>query len=49
MQYDNVMPSHQFLTDEQIATVLTYIRQNFENNAPEITIDMVKNARQPSP
>ncbi|MEX2512992.1 MAG: c-type cytochrome [Cyclobacteriaceae bacterium] len=47
--YDNVMPAHQFLNDDQIATVLTYIRQNFENNASEISIDMVNKARQASP
>jgi mono/diheme cytochrome c family protein len=31
-----VMPAHSFLDDDQIAEVLTYIRQNFGNNADEI-------------
>jgi glucose/arabinose dehydrogenase/mono/diheme cytochrome c family protein len=35
-KYNNVMPSHKFLDDEQIAEVLTYIRQNFGNKAEEI-------------
>lgn len=35
-KYNNVMPSHQFLNDRQVAEVLTYIRQNFGNNADEI-------------
>lgn len=46
--YDNVMPPHQFLTDEQLATVLTFVRQSFENNASKITIEEVKKARQSS-
>ncbi|MEP6845792.1 MAG: c-type cytochrome [Panacibacter sp.] len=35
--WNNVMPSHSFLDDEQIAMVLTYVRQNFGNNASEVT------------
>lgn len=35
-KYNNVMPSHSFLNDQEIAQVLTYIRQNFGNNADEI-------------
>jgi glucose/arabinose dehydrogenase/cytochrome c553 len=35
-KYNNVMPAHSFLDDDQIAEVLTYIRQNFGNNADEI-------------
>lgn len=35
-KYNNVMPSHRFLNDEELAEVLTYIRQNFGNNADEI-------------
>ena len=30
--YNGQMPQHSFLSDEQIAQVLTYIRQNFGNN-----------------
>jgi hypothetical protein len=31
------MPSHSFLPDNDIALVLTYIRQNFGNASSEIT------------
>jgi mono/diheme cytochrome c family protein len=34
--YRSVMPKQDYLTDEQIAKVLTYIRQNFENKASEV-------------
>ncbi|MEP6595012.1 MAG: c-type cytochrome [Ginsengibacter sp.] len=36
-QYNNVMPSHSFLSDVDMATVLTYVRQNFGNTSSEIT------------
>ncbi|MBO0937688.1 cytochrome c [Fibrella sp. HMF5335] len=35
--YDNVMPAHDFLTDAQIADVLTYVRSNFGNKAEAVT------------
>ncbi|WP_256010680.1 c-type cytochrome [Desertivirga xinjiangensis] len=35
--YSNVMPSASYLTDQQIADVLTYIRNNFENKASAVT------------
>ena len=40
-QWNNVMPSHSFLTDEQVAMILTYIRSNFGNNALAITTEEV--------
>lgn len=43
--YDNVMPAHNFLNDEQIADVLTYIRSNFGNKASAVTADEVKAVR----
>lgn len=43
--YDNEMPSHQFLTDAQIADVLTYIRSSFGNQASAITADDVTQVR----
>jgi mono/diheme cytochrome c family protein len=43
--YDNVMPAHDFLTDQQIADVLTYIRSSFGNKASVITPDEVKAQR----
>ena len=44
-QYNNVMPPHGFLSDEDIAAVLTYVRQSFGNNASEITIAEVVEVR----
>lgn len=43
--YDNAMPAHDFLTDVQIADVLTYIRNSFGNKASAITSDEVKIVR----
>ncbi len=34
--YNGVMPKHAFLTDEEIAGVLTYVRQKFGNKEDEI-------------
>lgn len=39
--YSNVMPSHDFLTDKQIADVLTYVRNNFGNKASAVTAQEV--------
>lgn len=41
----NAMPQHSFLSNEEAANVLTYIRQNFGNKASEITPDEVKAVR----
>jgi glucose/arabinose dehydrogenase/mono/diheme cytochrome c family protein len=35
-QFNGLMPSHRFLSDKDLALVLTYIRQNFDNNSSEI-------------
>jgi len=43
--YSNNMPSHDFLTDKQIADVLTYVRNSFTNKAPAITMAQVKVVR----
>ena len=39
------MPPHNFLKDEEVAQVLTYIRSNFGNNASEVTPAEVKKMR----
>ncbi len=39
--YDNAMPAHDFLTDQQIADVLTYIRKSFGNKAEAVRIEEV--------
>ena len=43
--YNNLMPQHSFLRDEDIAQVLNYIRHNFKNNAGAVTIAEVKKLR----
>ncbi len=43
--YSNVMASHSYLTDQQIADVLTYIRNSFGNKASAITPAEVKAMR----
>ncbi|MEX8547947.1 MAG: cytochrome c [Mucilaginibacter sp.] len=43
--YQNVMPSHDFLTDQQIADVLTYVRNSFGNKASAVTEPEVKAQR----
>ena len=43
--YNGVMPQHSFLSDEEVADVLTYIRTNFGNDAGEIKAEEVKKLR----
>lgn len=43
--YSNEMPSHDFLTDYQIAEVLTYVRKSFGNEAGPISSEDVKKQR----
>jgi mono/diheme cytochrome c family protein len=45
--YNNVMPSFNYLEDEEIASVLTFIRNSFGNKADMITIEDVKNFKNP--
>ena len=35
-QYDEIMPGHAFLEDEDVATLLTYIRNSFDNIAEHV-------------
>ncbi|MEP7320090.1 MAG: c-type cytochrome, partial [Panacibacter sp.] len=35
--YTGLMPKHSFLSDEDIAQVLTYVRQNFNNTSDSVT------------
>lgn len=39
--YNGVMPPHRHLSDDQIAAVLTFVRQNFGNEAGPVTPDDV--------
>lgn len=43
--YSNVMPAFDFLTDKEIADVLTYVRNSFGNKASAVTIAEVAAAR----
>jgi mono/diheme cytochrome c family protein len=43
--YSNVMAPHAFLKDQEVADVLTYIRNSFGNKAPAITVAQVKAVR----
>lgn len=46
VSYNEVMPAHgSFLSDDQIAEVLTYIRQNFGNSGDAITAEEIAEAR----
>jgi mono/diheme cytochrome c family protein len=43
--FHNVMAPHSDLTDQQIADVLTYVRNSFGNKASAVTVTQVKAAR----
>ncbi len=43
--YNNVMPAHNFLTDAQIADLLTYVRHSFGNKASAVSAAEVKAVR----
>lgn len=43
--YSNPMPSMNFLSDEDIANVLTYVRNSFTNKGSAVTAAEVKAAR----
>lgn len=44
--FRGVMPTHQFLTDAQIADVLTYVRSNFGNSSVAVLPEEVAPLRQ---
>ena len=43
--YSNVMASHSYLKDQEIADVLTYVRNSFGNKASAVTATEVKKVR----
>lgn len=43
--YSNNMPPHDFLKDQEIADVLTFVRSNFGNKASAVTVAEVKAER----
>ena len=46
--YNNLMPQFSFLRDEELAQVLTYIRQHFNNNSSAVTVEDVSEFRKAS-
>jgi mono/diheme cytochrome c family protein len=44
-EYNNVMASHAFLKDEEVADVLTYVRNSFGNKGTAVTPGEVKGVR----
>ncbi len=44
-RYSNIMPAHDYLKDQQIADVLTFVRNNFGNKASAVTLTEVKKVR----
>jgi mono/diheme cytochrome c family protein len=44
--YTNVMPPHIDLNDQQIADVLTFVRQTGKNDLPAVAPDLVKKIRE---
>jgi mono/diheme cytochrome c family protein len=44
-QYSNVMPQFAFLSDADLATLLTYVRSSFGNHADAVTPDLVAGVR----
>lgn len=43
--YSNNMPAHNFLKDQEIADVLTYVRNSFTNKAAPVSVTLVKLVR----
>src|SRR5690606_11013598 len=44
--YNGIMPPHSFLKNEEVASLLTYIRKSFGNNASSIYADEVARVRE---
>lgn len=44
-QYNNIMTPHNFLSDDEIAAVLTYVRNSFGNSASEVSAEEVADLR----
>lgn len=44
-KYNSVMTPHNFLSDDEVAAVLTYVRQSFGNKSSEVTAEEVAAVR----
>ena len=47
--YNNIMTKLDFLTDKEVADVLSYVRSNFGNNYPAVSEEQVKEVRSKLP
>jgi mono/diheme cytochrome c family protein len=47
--YNQLMIPHGFLSDEEVASVLTFVRQNFGNDAPPVSPAQVQAVREGEP
>jgi putative membrane-bound dehydrogenase-like protein len=45
-RYENVMPPHVDLTDQEISDVLSFVRQSWSNDSPSVTAEQVKETRE---
>ncbi len=45
VEYNQPMPAFKFLSDKDVAAVVSYIRTNFGNKAGGVTIDDVSKVR----
>jgi mono/diheme cytochrome c family protein len=43
--YNNIMPKHDFLKDEDVVELVNYIRTHFGNNASNINLEQVQAVR----
>jgi mono/diheme cytochrome c family protein len=43
--YNNVMVAHNFLSDQEVADVITYVRSSFGNDAPAVNAEQVATVR----
>lgn len=46
VDYNQIMPAHNFLSNEDLASVLTYIRKSFGNNANSVSAGEVQRVRE---
>ena len=49
MKNNNIMAKLDYLRDDQIAEVLSYVRSNFGNNADPVSVEEVRIARSEGP
>ena len=46
VEYDNMMPAVDYLTDDEIANILTFLRSNFGNNSGKVSAEEVNKLRE---